>query len=143
MELHKRADYAVRVLLDLALNPTVTTSQLAQRQKMPPAYLAKILRPLSGARLVRTSRGRKGGLELARVPEEITLKQIVEATEGPTAFNRCLIGSGDCGLTEVCPMRQIWKEIQEVVAHKLETTTLAQLAGIPQTKPIFLCGERK
>ena len=76
MQITRQADYAVRAVYYLAkMGPErrAATSQIAEVQQIPPSFLAKIVSQLSVAGLLQTSRGARGGVSLARAPEEITL----------------------------------------------------------------------
>ena len=73
MEISRRTDYGVRVILDLATLPTngrASTQEIADRQNIPSPFLAKIISQLSLAGLVTTYRGAGGGVSLARPPEK-------------------------------------------------------------------------
>src|SRR3989338_4423940 len=93
MRLTRQGDYAVRVVVDLASRPAgavVPRSSIQERQAVPAAYLAKIVQALARAGLVRTHPGARGGVALARRADDITLKDVIEAVEGPIHLNRCV-----------------------------------------------------
>ncbi|MFN3477698.1 MAG: RrF2 family transcriptional regulator, partial [Candidatus Methylomirabilales bacterium] len=102
MKLSRHADYALRIVLDLALRPFSRIGDIAHRRKAPPAFLAKIVRDLVKAGLVRSLRGRKGGVALARPASRITVLQVIEAVDGPLAVNRCVPGGEGCLLSRSC-----------------------------------------
>ena len=83
MQITRQADYAVRAVLHLARNgeTRTATSTIAEEQKIPPSFLAKIISQLSIAGLLHTSRGARGGVTLAREPGDITLLEVIEAIE--------------------------------------------------------------
>ena len=86
MKITRQADYATRAILYLARfnrGERVSTSQVAKEQKIPQSFLAKIISQLSVAGLLHTSRGARGGISLAREPEQITLLEVIEAIDGP------------------------------------------------------------
>ncbi len=86
MQITRQADYAVRAVLYLAQlgqDRRASTSQIAQEQQIPPSFLAKIVSQLSVAGLLQTSRGARGGVSLARTPDQISLLEVVEAIDGP------------------------------------------------------------
>src|SRR3990172_2019834 len=99
MQLTRQADYAVRVVLDLSVRPQrqSRTREIARRQRIPPAFLRKIVQTLARAGFVRTVRGADGGVRLVREPAATTLRQVIEAGEGPGRLNRCLIRRGGGG----------------------------------------------
>ncbi len=126
MQITRQADYAVRAVAFLARLGTdsrAATSQIAEEQKIPPSFLAKIVSQLSVAGLLQTSRGARGGVSLARSPEEITLLEVVEAIDGPIFLNECVSDAGICNFSDDCPMHPIWCEAQEHLINRLRETT--------------------
>jgi len=133
MQLTRSADYAVRAMLDVATesNPQegrARTHEIAQRQGIPPALLAKLVPLLVRAGLLDSQRGARGGLFLARDASEISLLEIIEAIEGPIALNRCTAHPAQCERVESCPVYPIWRQAQSYLVHLLETTFLADLS---------------
>jgi len=128
MQITRQADYAVRAVLYLAQlgeDKRAATSQIAQRQQIPPSFLAKIVSQLSVAGLLRTSRGARGGVSLARSPEEISLLEVVEAIDGPILLNECVSQNGACVFGDDCPMRPIWCEAQSELVSRLRDTNFS------------------
>ena len=131
MQITRQADYAVRAVYHLTkLGPEsrAATSQIAEEQHIPPSFLAKIISQLSVAGLLHTSRGARGGVSLARDPEEISLLDVVEAIDGPILLNECVADSAACDFTEDCPIRPIWCEAQQDLVGKLQGTSFAKVA---------------
>jgi len=132
MQITRQADYAVRAMLFLAkLDPTqrAATSQIAEVQKIPPSFLAKIISQLSIAGLIHTSRGARGGVLLSRPAANISLLEVVEAIDGPISLNECTLTPDICEFSGDCPMHQIWCETQDDLVKKLRQTTFGQLAA--------------
>lgn len=132
MQITRQADYAVRAMLFLAkLEPTqrAATSQIAEVQKIPPSFLAKIISQLSIAGLIHTSRGARGGVLLSRPAASISLLEVVEAIDGPISLNECTLTPDICEFSESCPMHKIWCETQDELVKKLRTTTFGSLAA--------------
>jgi Rrf2 family protein len=130
MQITRQADYAVRAVLYLArLEPTqrAATSQVAQEQRIPPSFLAKIISQLSIAGLLHTSRGARGGVTLAREPKDITLLEVIEAIDGPILLNECVNGNAACTFDEECPLRPVWCEAQEELIGRLKGTNFQVL----------------
>ncbi len=126
MQITRQADYAVRTVLYLVqLGPDrrAATSLIAEEQQIPSSFLAKIVSQLSVAGLVRTTRGARGGVSLARPAENISLLEVVEAIDGPIFLNECVIGDGVCPLGDKCPIRPIWRDAQAALIDRLSTTT--------------------
>jgi len=131
MQLTLKGDYAVRVIVDLAGQPagaTVKTEALGRRTGVPQAYLSKIIQALAHAGLVRTRRGALGGISLPEERQTITLRQVIEAVEGPIYLNRCLIRPGLCPRDSFCPVHPVWGRIQAIVTHELDAVSVKDLA---------------
>jgi Rrf2 family protein len=129
MQITRQADYAVRAVLYLAQlgsERRAATSQIAQEQQIPPSFLAKIVSQLSVAGLLQTSRGARGGVSLAKTPDNISLLEVVEAIDGPILLNECVAGNGACIFGDDCPMRPIWCDAQVELVNRLKNTTFAQ-----------------
>ena len=134
----KLTDYATVVLTVLADDAARVHSaaELAERSRVEPATVAKVLKLLAQAGLVESFRGATGGYRLARAPEHIALIHIVEALEGPLGITTCSVHEGECGIESHCGIRDGWQRINDVVADALNRTTLADmLAPAPASKP--------
>jgi Rrf2 family protein len=133
MQITRQADYAVRAVLYLAqLGPgqRAATSQIAQEQKIPPSFLAKIVSQLSVAGILQTSRGARGGVSLARDPDNISILEVVEAIDGPILLNECVSGNGSsCTFGDTCPMRPLWCDAQAELVTRLTRTDFSQFIG--------------
>jgi Rrf2 family protein len=139
MQITKQADYAVRALAYLAeLQPGIlaSTSQISERQHIPPTFLAKIVSQLSVAGLLRTSRGARGGVALAKPASEISLLEVVEAIDGPIALNECTSDPGNCPMSDDCNIRLVWCEARADLVRRLSQTTFGQLARDGKTEAV-------
>jgi Rrf2 family protein len=129
MQITRQADYAVRAIMYLAQmgsDKKAATSQIAEDQDIPLSFLAKIIAQLSVAGLLQTMRGARGGVALARDPDEISLLEVVEAIDGPIQLNECVNGVYQCTLSD-CPIQSIWYDAQEDLVSRLKSTTFGQL----------------
>ncbi|MHB1361708.1 MAG: RrF2 family transcriptional regulator [Thermoleophilia bacterium] len=132
MQLTRQADYAIRALLHLSSQEpgnVVQTKEIASSEGIPEKYLPTIMRTLARAGLVRTLRGNQGGVLLARQPDEINLREVIEAIEEPIVLNRCLRDEGECDREGSCPVHPVWDRIQQALIDRLESTTFADLAS--------------
>jgi len=128
MQITRQADYALRAMFFLSKmepNQRASTSQIAQEQRIPPSFLAKIISQLSIAGLIHTSRGARGGVALARPPADISILEVVEAIDGPIMLNECTTSPEACPFGEECPIRPLWCEAQKELIEKLRVTTFA------------------
>jgi len=135
MQITRQADYAVRAVLHLARSGDVrtATSVIAEEQKIPPSFLAKIISQLSIAGLLHTSRGARGGVTLARQAGEITLLEVIEAIDGPIQLNECVGDTSICSFDKDCPLRPVWCEAQEQLVGRLKSTNFADMIVKGQT----------
>jgi len=128
MQITRQADYALRAMIYLARlepNRRAATSQIAEEQRIPPSFLAKIISQLSIAGLIHTSRGARGGVSMARTPAEISILEVVEAIDGPIALNECTEDPSACPFGDDCPLRPLWCETQAELVDRLRKTTFA------------------
>ncbi len=130
MQITRQADYAVRAVLYLAKlgsDQRAATSQIAQEQRIPPSFLAKIVSQLSVAGILQTSRGARGGVSLARSPEQISILEVVEAIDGPILLNECVADNGgNCPFGDTCPMQPVWCDAQYELVMRLKNTSFGQ-----------------
>lgn len=139
MQITRQADYAVRAVYYLArlgLEHRAATSQIAEEQRIPPSFLAKIVSQLSVAGLLKTSRGARGGVSLARSPVQISLLQVVEAIDGPILLNECVADNGNpCVFKDECLLRPVWCDAQVELVDRLRGTNFGQFIqpAVPAT----------
>lgn len=102
-------------------------SDIAEAQGIPPSFMAKILRSLVRARLLRSSRGVHGGFALAKPSTRITLLDVVEAIEGPLSLTNCTPDPAGCARSDECPATSVWLEVQQKMAEVLRSTSIEDL----------------
>lgn len=135
MKLSTRSRYATLALFDIAFHsrgePT-QVRQIAARQDIPVRFLEQIFQDLKRAELVDGKRGRNGGYSLRREPQQISLGDILRATDGPTEVSFCLADDGaplhrDCPRSSRCIPAVVWTEVAARVAEVFEDFTVADL----------------
>jgi len=127
----KKGDYAIRGMVYLAGKPpdrVALVSEIARAMDIPPMFLAKIFQQFTKLGLVRSFRGSGGGFLLGRLPEDITLYEIVEAVEGPIVPNRCVLSDGACNREKGCTVHPVWKKVEKSIVDILSGVTLKDLA---------------
>jgi len=130
MRLSTRGRYATRALLELAQNPAGSTStlkEIALKQNISLRYLEHLITPLIAAGIVRTTRGPKGGISMARSPAEVRLSEIIQLLEGSIAPVECVDSPELCTRSKSCASRDIWCEVKKAVNNVLESVTLQDL----------------
>ncbi|MCL4522291.1 MAG: Rrf2 family transcriptional regulator [Acidobacteria bacterium] len=140
------SELAIRAAIHLAAQPPGKLSpvhEIAAGTGLPAAYLAKIMRMLIRAGLVRAFRGPGGGVELGRPAHDITLAALVHAVEGELPENTCVMGMGACSEVAPCPLHNQWaplraefhRMLQETSLETLVQTDLARRAIVPVLPP--------
>ncbi|HWS82069.1 MAG TPA: Rrf2 family transcriptional regulator [Rubrobacter sp.] len=125
LELSSEGRYALRALVYLAeIGEQASANRISAEANVPRRLLARILARLSHAGLVESEQGRRGGSRLARPPQEISLRNAVEAAEGPFGVTRCIMQNRACGSGPPCAMHNAWEEGQQAILGYLETQTL-------------------
>ncbi len=128
MQITRQADYALRAVIFLSRldsDQKASTSAIAEEQKIPPSFLAKIVSQLSLAGLIQTSRGARGGVSLARPPAEISVLDVIEAIDGPVMLNECAGNPDSCPFGESCPLQKIWCDTRQQLLTSLSSATFA------------------
>jgi Rrf2 family nitric oxide-sensitive transcriptional repressor len=129
MRLTTLTDFSLRLLIQLALRPTgrATIAEVAQAYAISENHLMKVAHQLGQAGLVRTLRGRGGGLELAKPAQEITAGEVVRQMEPDMALVPCFAGAS-CAILPACRLKQALHSAREAFLAVLDSTTLADLA---------------
>jgi len=152
MKLSTRSRYATLALFDIAFHnegrPT-QVRQIAERQDIPARFLEQIFQDLKRADLVDGKRGRNGGYFLRREPADISLGDIVRATEGPIEASFCQLEDGGalhgaCPRNARCIPAVVWGELSNRIAELYNSYSLQNLverataAGIPRGEPGYM-----
>ncbi len=131
MKISTKGRYAVRVMLDLALNNTgecIKVKDIAARQGISEKYLEQIIAILNKAGYVKSVRGAQGGYRIARDPGEYTVGMILRLTEGSLAPVACLEdGYGVCERCDTCETLEVWKELHTAINQVVDGVTIADL----------------
>ena len=137
MKLSTRARYGTRALLDLALHhdeEPVMLKDIAQRQQISLQYLEHLITPLLVAGIVRSTRGPKGGVSLARPAKQIAMQEVIQILEGSTAPVDCVDNPKICSRSETCVTRDIWDELKKAMNAVLTSITLQDMVERQRTK---------
>ena len=130
MKLSTKGRYGARAMLDLAIHNSsapVLLKDIAKRQDIAIRYLENIMLSLVKAGLVRSTRGKKGGFELAGSVSSIKLIDIVKVLEGPLSFVNCIDNPGCCRRVSQCVTRRIWGRVRIAIIRELSSVTLKDM----------------
>lgn len=132
MQLTRAADYAVRVMVHLATLHEQSRSllpDLARATDAPESFLSKVLQSLSRAGLIKSRRGKAGGFAILPRGRFATMREVVEAIDGPIALNVCLNGGRDCDRKPTCPAHPVWARAQRAMLEVLMSVTVTAMAS--------------
>ncbi|OCL28538.1 transcriptional regulator [Orenia metallireducens] len=135
MRLSQAADYALRAVLYLARQGegTIVDAQtICEEESVPKRFLLKIFRELAQTKIIESYRGKNGGYALGIDPAKITLRDVIEAVDGPIVVNRCLIDPAECNKINgnscrTCTIHEALFDVQQTIVNKLEEYTFADL----------------
>lgn len=131
MKISTKGRYALRLMLDLAMNNTgemVRIKEIAQRQHISEKYLEQIISILKRAGFVKSFRGSQGGYQLAKSPQEYTVGMILRLTEGSMAVVSCLEDEeNQCQRAGNCVSLRLWTMIDKAVSEVIDHVTLQDL----------------
>ncbi|MCY0899552.1 MAG: Rrf2 family transcriptional regulator [Firmicutes bacterium] len=123
--------YAVKAVYELALHADrgpLTVANIAQAQNIPEQYLEQLMPLLKRAGIVHGMRGAQGGYRLANRPEEVSVRDVVAAVEGPILVADCASDSGQgCQEMQWCIGPDVWVRVQEAVDEAMREITMDRL----------------
>ena len=130
LRITKLTDYAIVLASYLARTDAPRSCrQLSEASGLSKPTVAKILKTLSHSGIVSASRGACGGYSLTRQPTEITVADLIEATEGPIAVTECTQTSEVCAKEERCGLKANWARINQALGAALSAISLAEMAA--------------
>lgn len=131
MKISTKGRYALRLMLDLAMNNTgepVRIKEISARQEISDKYLEQIISILNKAGYVKSIRGPQGGYRLSREPEKYTVGMILRLTEGSLAPVPCLDDEiNSCNRQDACVTLRLWKMLNNAISDVVDEVTLADL----------------
>ena len=137
MQLSVTTDYAIRVTLYLLKKREIVRScELSEELKIPRNYILKVTKKLEEVGIVKCYHGKKGGIEIVKIAQEITRWDVIEATESTTKINRCLGKGGYCNRDgrSSCPVRKVYSVLQEAMEERLITIKMKDLMNDKKSK---------
>ena len=127
----KLTDYATVVMTCLPESGEAVRSaqEVAERSRLEPPTVGKLLKQLARAGLIESCRGAHGGYRLARPAADISVADIVAAIEGPFGMTECSAHQGQCGYESHCGVRSNWRRISLAIETALKSVSLAEMAA--------------
>ena len=129
MKLSTRGKYGLYAMYYLAVHAGEgpQTLQSISTVGVPKQYLEQILGSLRRSGLVSTVRGAQGGYQIARSAEETTLRDIIDAVEGPIELSECAAAEHTCQKSGTCPVRWVWQRMTDSINAELEKIRLSDM----------------
>jgi len=132
MKITQEADYGLRVVIylcKLGYGEKVEAKVISEKEGIPLRFLLKLLRKLIQEDILRSYRGVKGGYAINKLPEQINLRDVIEAIDGPICVNRCVIEPSFCNANRsaVCIVHRAMTRVQKNLNEELESIKFRQL----------------
>lgn len=129
MKLSKTSEYALRILIFMAKEPTLlyTAKQLVEELKVSDKYLRRLMTDLSKSGFIRSVQGRDGGYTFMKSTNEIVLFDIIDSVEGMENLNGCVLGFEKCSCTNPCAMHHVWQDIRTDLNKLFRETKLSDM----------------
>ena len=134
MKISKKGEYALKALIELAINydkgkALTLVDEIVERDNIPPMYLEQILLSLKSGGIVISKRGVGGGYSLVRSPEDISLGEVIRIVEGPLAPLNCVSVKAhvNCPEESTCGLYSIMREVRDAIANILDNISLKDL----------------
>jgi Rrf2 family iron-sulfur cluster assembly transcriptional regulator len=132
MRITQEGDYALRVVLYLYKHKPgerVEAKVISESENVPLRFLLKLLRKLAGAGVVNSYRGTGGGYAIEKPPSQVTIRQVIEAIEGPIYVNKCLCDETMCNLSRAqnCEVHRALEKLQSKLLTEMDNLTFEQI----------------
>jgi Rrf2 family protein len=130
----READYALRAVLELAAGTGGrSAAELARATQVPYPFMRRVLARLTAAGLVRSLRGRSGGVRLTRPATDLSLLEVLSAMDADTVtLNACLREGADCARSSWCAAHAALAVVQQELWHRLAAISIASLVQAEQ-----------
>lgn len=142
MDISRKTDYALRMLAMLAEDPErlLSVRTAAEEVNVPYSFARSIQHGLVQAGIVESLRGVHGGMRLKVSPDDVTIRQVVEAVQGPMVMNDCTASDGDCARMGACCYHPLWAGAQALMRDYLDSVSLGDIVAhrqFPAVDPKF------
>jgi Rrf2 family transcriptional regulator, cysteine metabolism repressor len=130
LKVSTKGRYVLRFMIQLAgkcnAGP-VLIKDIAEKEAISANYLVQLISPLKSAGLIFSSRGSHGGYILAKPPDQISVKEIIESIEGPFSLVECVIAPGICTRASECLSRDVWVKATKELSRVFQSMKLSDL----------------
>ena len=134
MKLSTRGKYGLYAMYYLAAHAgegPLPLQSISTMGGVPKQYLEQLLGNLRRTGLVSTVRGAQGGYQIAAAPENVTLRDIIDAVEGPIELSECASADNACHRSGTCPVRWVWQRVTDSINTELEKIKLSDMLTQP------------
>lgn len=130
MNFSKTASYSLNVLSYMATHEdeSMSATYLHEKLSIPYPYLRQVLTDLSHNGFIQSKRGRRGGFAFKKPIENISIADIIDATDGLESLSQCLLGFKKCPFDNQCSMHDVWELTRNKILKVLKETSLADIA---------------
>src|SRR6195256_5534310 len=141
LRLSKKADYALMAMKHLAVrgdrasDGSSSAREIAEQYDIPIELMAKVLQRLVRRGLLVSHQGTRGGYQLARMPAQISVADVIQAIEGPVTVTACSTDEGQCEQFSKCNVRDPLFRVRDRILAALGECTIAELASDPAPVP--------
>ena len=133
MQVTRAVDYGLRALVIMSRKPLGARfflQELADEGQLPRNYLVKVLKSMANVGIVQSHRGIKGGFTLAKEPQQITLRQVIESIDGPVTVMHCLAEPHACAHSGHCAVEVYFQQLRAQILMDMETKTLKEIVDM-------------
>ena len=127
LKISKLADYAIHIMHTLSVKECLSASKIAEITLIPEPTVSKILKKLSSANLLLSLQGSKGGYQLSKTAEKISLAKLIIAIDGKPAMTECCKAVYDCARESVCSQKNNWRSINHMIFSMLDKISLRDM----------------
>jgi len=126
----KKCEIGLQAVLFLSTqnsNALFNAQKVAEKVKQPKEFVSKVLQILTKSGIVGSKKGKNGGFFLAKAASEIKLIEIVQAIDGSSVFENCVLGFPNCSNDNPCPVHNQWGKLRDEAYQMLSKESLADL----------------
>ena len=126
----KKCELALQAVLFLSIQPegeSFNAGDISMELKVPQQFVSKVLQNLTSTGIVGSKKGKAGGFFLSKNPNDIRLIHIVQAIDGLSIFEKCVLGFPGCSPENPCPLHYKWGALRDEAFKMMTEWSLAEL----------------